>query len=152
MNVIENQNLWFETALSYRTRVEESSLGNMIMYVCDNIPALDLEIIDNIVVSVYEEITEPKHTILGVEIIVPVDRSFESNCHYVFKPHFKLENAVMLEYRGKASDFPKIRRKLCEYVLDKRYSPLTNVYFSIKQIDGNEVVANAYLGVDGNSL
>ena len=28
----------------------------------------------------------------------------------------------------------------------------TNVYFSIKRISGGEVVANAYLGVDGNLL
>lgn len=152
MDIIENQHLWFDSALSYRTRVKKDSLGDMIKYICDNVPALDLEITDSVVVSVYEEIAEPAQTILGVEIIVPVDRPFESNCHYVFKPHFKLENAVMMKYRGKASDFPEIRRKLCEYALDKHFSPLTNVYFSIKQIDGNGVVANAYLGVDGNSL
>ena len=152
MNVIENQHLWFDTALSYRARVEKDSLGDMIVYICDNVPVLDLEITDSVVVSVYEEITEPNRTILGVEIIVPVDRPFESNCHYVFKPHFKLENAVMLNYRGKASEFSEVKKQLCEYAMNKHYSPLTNVYFSIKQIDGDDVVANAYLGVDGNSL
>lgn len=152
MDVIENQQLWFDNVLSYRARVEKSSLGDMIRYVCDNVSSLDLEITDSVVVSVYEEITEPMKTILGVEIIVPVNKPFESNCHYVFKPHFRLENAVLAKYRGKASDFPEIERKLCEYALNRHHSPLTNVYFSIKQIDGNEFVANAYLGVDGNSL
>lgn len=152
MNIIKNQQLWFDTALSYRTRVEKNSLGDMIMHICENIPVLDLKITDSVVVSVYEEIAEPKQTILGVEIIVPVDRPFESNCHYVFKPHFKLENAVMLKYRGKASEFPETEKKLCEYARERHYSPLTNVYFSIKQIDGNDVVANAYLGINGNSL
>lgn len=152
MNVIENQNLWFDTALSYRARVEKNSLGNMIVHICENIPVLNLEITDSVVVSVYEEINEPTQTILGVEIIVPVDRSFESNCHYVFKPHFKLENAVMLKHCGKASDFPETKKKLCEYALERHFSPLTNVYFSIKQICGNDVVAYAYMGVDGNSL
>lgn len=152
MDVIENQHLWFDTVLSYRARVEKDSLGNMIKYVCDNIAVLDLKITDSVVVSVYEEFTEPARTIFGVEIIVPVDRSFESNCHYVFKPHFKLENALLLKYRGKASEFPEMKKKLCEYALKRQYSPLTNVYFSIKQINGDEVVANAYLGVDGNLL
>lgn len=152
MNVIENQHLWFDMALSYRTRVEKDSLCDLIRHVCDNIEVLDLKITDSVVVSVYEEFTEPNRTILGVEIIVPIDRPFESNCHYVFKPHFKLENAVLLKYRGKASEFPEIKKKLCEYALNRHYSALTNVYFSIKQIDGEEVVANAYLGVDGNSL
>lgn len=152
MDVIENQHLWFDMTLSYRTRVEKNSLCDLIRHIRDNIMLLDLKITDSVVVSVYEEFAEPTQTIFGVEIIVPVDRAFESNCHYVFKPHFKLENAVMLKYRGKASEFPEIKKKLCEYALNKHYSPLTNVYFSIKQIDGDEVVAKAYLGVDGNSL
>lgn len=152
MNVIENQQLWFDTALSYRARVEKNSLGDMIRHICENIPVLDLKITDSVVVSVYEEVAEPKQTILGVEIIVPVDKPFESNCHYVFKPNFRLEHAVLLKYCGKASEFPEMKKKLCEYALDRHYSPLTNVYFSIKQIQGNDVVANAYMGVDGNSL
>lgn len=152
MNVIENQHLWLDMALSYRTRVEKNSLCDLIRHVRDNIEVLDLKITGSVVVSVYEEFTEPAQTILGVEIIVPVDRPFESNCHYVFKPHIKLENAVLYKYCGKASGFPEVKKKLCEYALSRHYSALTNVYFSIKQIDGDEVVANAYLGVDGNSL
>lgn len=152
MNVIENQQLWFDNALSYRTRVEKNLLGDMIRHIYDNISVLGLEITDSVVVSVFEETNEPRQTILGVEIIVPVNKPFESNCHYVFKPHFKLENAVLYKYCGKASDFPEVSKLLCEYALDRRYSPLTNVYFAIKQINGNDVVANAYLGIDGNLL
>lgn len=150
--MIENQHLWFDTALSYRARVEKDSLCDLIRHVRDNIEVLDLKITGSVVVSVYEEFVEPNRTIFGVEIIVPVDKPFESNCHYVFKPHFKLENAVLFKYCGKASGFPEVKKKLCEYALSRHYSVLTNVYFSIKQIDGGEVVANAYLGVDGNSL
>lgn len=124
----------------------------MIRHIYDNISALGLEIADSVVVSVFEEVKEPNQTILGVEIIVPVNKPFESNCHYVFKPHFKLENAVLLKYCGKASEFPEISARLREYVMDKHYSPLSDVYFSIKQIDGNDVVANAYLGINGNLL
>lgn len=152
MNVIENQQLWFDAALSYRGRVEKNSLGDMIVHIYDNISALGLEITDSVVVSVCEETKETKQTILGVEIIIPVNKPFESNCHYVFKPHFKLENAVLLKYRGKASEFPEMGKKLCEYAIARHYSPLTNVYFSIKQISGNDVVANAYLGINGNLL
>ncbi len=152
MDVIENQQLWFDNALSYRTRVEENSLGDLIRHIYDNVSVLGLEITDSVVVSVFEETKEPKQTILGIEIIVPVNKPFESNCHYVFKPHFKLENAVLYKYCGKASNLPEVGRRLCEYALTKRYSSLTNVYFSIKQISGNEVVANAYLGINGNLL
>lgn len=152
MNVIENQQLWFDNVLSYRARVEKDSLGDLIRHIYDNISVLGLEITDNIVVAVSEETDEPKQTILGVEIIIPVNKPFKSNCHYVFKPHFRLENAVSLKYCGKASDLPEMNKRLCEYALMRQYSPLTGVYFSIKQICGNEVVANAYMGINGNLL
>lgn len=126
MDVIENQQLWFDTALSYRARVEKDSLADMIRHICDNVSALDLKITSSVVVSVHEEITEPKQTILGVEIIVPVDRPFESNCHYVFKPHFKLENAVLLKYCGKASELPETRKALREYAINRHCSPLNS--------------------------
>ncbi|MCM1062599.1 MAG: hypothetical protein NC452_20315 [Eubacterium sp.] len=152
MRVIENQQLWLDNVLSYRARVEKDSLAGMIRHICDSISVLDMKITDDVVVSVDEEINESNRTILGVEIIVPVDRPFESNCHYVFKPHFKLENAVLLKYCGKASELPKTRDELCEYAASRHYSPLTNVYFSIKQINESDVVADAYMGINGNLL
>ena len=152
MNVIENQQLWFDNVLSYRTRVEKNSLGDMIKHICGNISVLGLEITDNIVITIIEETEEPKQTILGVEVIIPVNKPFKSNCHYLFKPHFRLENAVLTKYCGKTSELPEINKRLREYALSKQYFPLTNVYFSIKQICGNDVVANAYIGINGNLL
>lgn len=152
MNVIENQQLWFDAVLSYRTRVEKASLVMLIKHVRDNIETLGLEVTDNVVLSVDEEISEENKTILGVEVIVPIDRPFSSNIHYVFKPYFKLENAVVLKYSGKASELPQAGRELCEYAVNKHFSVLTNVYYYIKQLSGDDVVANAYVGVNGNRL
>lgn len=152
MNVIENQQLWFDNVLSYRTRVEKDSLGDMIKHICDNISVLGLEITDNIVLTVSEETEESKQTILGVEVIIPVNKPFKSNCHYIFKPHFRLENAVLFTYCGNVGGLPKMNKRLREYALSRQYSPLTGVYFSIKQICGNEIVANAYMGINGNLL
>lgn len=152
MNVIENQQLWFDTVLSYRTRIEKSSLSSMLRHITDNIETLGLERTDNVVFSIYEEIYEPEQTILGIEVIVPIDRPFASNCHYVFKPHFKLENAVLIKYCGKMSGLTEIRKELCKYAADKHFSPLTNVYYYIKQLSGDNVIANAYMGINGNLL
>lgn len=152
MQIIENQQLWFDTALSYRARIEIDSLGDMIKHICDNVGVLDLKITDNVVVSVCEEISEPNKTILGVEVIVPVDKRLESNCHYVFKPHFKLANAVLTKFRGKASELPETRKELYKYAYEQHYSPNSEVYFSVKQIEEDEIIADAYLGVNGNLL
>ena len=152
MNLIENQQLWFDTVLSYRTRVEKNALGDMIRHIRDNVSALDLKITDDVVVSISEEITEPNKTILGVEVIVPVDRQLESNCHYVFKPHFRLTNAVLMKFNCKASDLVNKRDNLYRYAYEQHYLPNSEVYFSVKHIDEDEMIADAYLGVNGNLL
>ena len=152
MIVIKNQQLWFDTALSYRVRLEKSSLVSMIAHIKSNIEVLGFELTDDIVFSIYEEISEKEKTILGVEFIVPIDRPFESNCHYVFKPNFKLENALLLKFCGRTSELLDVRKKLWEYVLNNNVTALTNVYYSVKQLSDESIVANAYLGISGNSL
>lgn len=151
-SIIENQQLWFESVLSYRTRVEKASLVMLIKHVNDNMDELGLDTVGSIVLSVDEEIAEKDKTILGVEIIIPVKKPFSSNTHYVFKPNFRLENAVLMKYSGKACDLPEAGRALCEYAACKHFSTLTNVYYLIKQISGDDVVANAYMGINGNRL
>ncbi len=88
--------------------------------------------------------------VLGVEVIVPVDKQLESNCHYVFKPHFRLANAVLAKFRGKANELPETRKKLYKYAYEQHYLPNSEVYFSVKQIDKGEIIADAYPGVNGN--
>ncbi len=90
--------------------------------------------------------------VLGVEVIVPVDKQLESNCHYVFKPHFRLANAVLAKFRGKASELPETRKKLYKYAYEQHYLPNSEVYFSVKQIDKGEIIADAYPGVNGKLL
>lgn len=152
MNIIKNQQLWFDTTLSYRVRLEKSSLVSMITHIKSNIEVLGFELTDDIVFSIYEEIAEKEKTILGVEFIIPIDRPFESNCHYVFKPNFKLENAILLKFCGRTSELLDVRKILWEYILNNNVTALTNVYYSVKQLSDESIVANAYLGISGNSL
>ena len=124
----------------------------LIKHVQDNIETLGLEVTDNVVLSVDEEISEENKTILGVDVLVPINKPFSSNIHYVFKPYFKPENAVLLKYSGKVSELPQTGRELCEYAVNKRFSVLTNVYYYIMQLSGDNVVANAYVGINVNRL
>ena len=152
MNIIENQRLWFETVLSYRARLEKRSLIPMLEHLKENVSVLGLEIADSIVFSVYEEISEEEKTIIGVEFIVPVNKQFSSNCHYVFKSNFRLENAVLFKYCGKVSELFDVRKSLCEYIVSKNFTALTNIYYLVKQYNDEGILADAYMGINGNSL
>ena len=72
MCFVENQQLWYENVLSYRTRISEGSLPELICFVRENIDAMDLSITGDIVFSIFERITDNDMSILGVEFIIPV--------------------------------------------------------------------------------
>lgn len=152
MKVIINQHLWLDNVISYRTRIEFNKLSQLINHISINIEALDLKITGDMVFSITETITDNDFTILGVEFIIPVNQSVTSNSHFVFKPKFRLENAVMLKYCGKISEICTVKRLLNEYALDHNMSVLTDVYYELKQLDGDNTVINAYMGLCGNSL
>lgn len=84
MYFVEKQQLWYDNILSYRTRVEETALLSLIKYIETNIDALNLEQKGSIVFVIDERIETGDKTILGVELLVPVNKAFESSNRYVY--------------------------------------------------------------------
>lgn len=154
MCIIENQQLWYENVLSYRTRISEESLPELIKFVCENIDAMDLSIRGDIIFSISERITDDDNgtSILGVEFLVPVNKRFKSSSRYVFKPKFKLENAVMYKYSGNILSLSAESSKLYEYVLKKNMKAVTEVYYCVKELDGSSGIVYMYIGISGNLL
>lgn len=152
MCIIENQQLWFENALSYRTRISENSLPELINFVRSNIDAMDLSITGNIVFTVYEKIKDDDVSILGVEFIIPVDKRFKSNSRYVFKPKFKLENAVLYKYSGKIKNLSEAVEVLSSYIIQKNLQAITDAYYCVKKITDDTGIIDIYVGINGNLL
>lgn len=152
MSIISNQHLWLDNVISYRTRVELDKLPQLIDHIRENMGVLSLEITGDMVFSVTETIAENNNVIVGIEFIIPINKCIPSNCHFVFKPKFRLENAVMQKYCGKISEFGIVKKSLNEYALNHNVNILTDVYYELKQFNGDNVLLNAYMGVCGNSL
>lgn len=152
MCFVENQQLWYENVLSYRTRISERALPELISFVRENIDAMDLSITGDIIFSVTERITDNDTSILGVEFIIPVDKRFKSSSRYVFKPRFKLENAVMCKFSGDILKLSHERNRLYEYIIRKNLKAVTDVYYCIKKLDGSNSVICMYIGISGNLL
>lgn len=152
MCIIEKQQLWYDNILSYRTRVEETALPGLIKFAESNLDAMDLKMTGNIIFSVNERIEEQDCTILGIELLIPVDKQFKSSSRYVFKPKFRLENAVMCKFSGKSDRLKETGRKLCEYASEKDLRVITDVYCLVKSVSDDDLVVDMYVGTSGNSL
>lgn len=152
MFIVEKQQLCYDNILSYRTRIEENSLLSLLQHVKTNIDAIGLKSNGDMFFSINEDISDNGKVILGLELLVPVDKQFKSSCKYVFKPKFRLENAVMCKFSGKTNELKKARETLYDYAKCKNLKAITDVYYLIKNIYDENCVMDMYLGTSGNSL
>lgn len=152
MYIVEKQQLWYDNIMSYRTRVEEKDLSRLLNHVGIALDALELEQKGDIIFTIDEKVETERTTILGVELLIPVDKKFESNSRYVYKSCFRLENAVMGKFNGKICALNGFAAELCSYVDNSNIKPITDVYYLVRGICDDECVVDLYLGTNGNIL
>lgn len=152
MNIITKQQLMLDNLLSYKTRVEKHRLPELIRFAAENIDAMDLRKCGDTIFSIQEEISEPGISIVDVELLIPVDRSFGSSVRYVFKPVFRLENAVLMKYCGTFSGLSDAKAELAEYLARSGFQPLTKAYCVVRNQSGENCVLDIMIGINGNSL
>ena len=152
MEVIENQYISVKNVLSYLTRVGCKSLGDLICHIHRSVEVLDLKVEGKIMFSVIGTHSIPEDIAMDIEVLVPVDKAFVSTSKYVYKPEFKLENALSIRHYGSYCDLMKTHKLLNDYLTEKKLKAITNTYFVIdKNCDNNNVVS-LYVGINGNIL
>lgn len=132
MEFLEGQFYTARNLLSYRTRVESSDLNDLLCYVKNSLDALNLKAKGKIILSISEKITEKNKQIYGVEILIPVDKEFESTGQYVFKPTFKLVNAISYRFYGNCSEFAEAETKLSNYIKSRDMNAVTGLYYILQ--------------------
>lgn len=94
----------------------------------------------------------PEDTAMDIEVLVPVDGAFESNSKYVYKPEFRLENALSVRHYGSYGDLPKTQKRLNNYLAQMGLKAITNTYFVIDKNSDNNNIVSLYVGINGNVL
>lgn len=130
MSFLEHLYIEFENVLSYRTRVDINRLEDLISYVKRNTDALGLTVTGNIIFTVTEIVELSDRRILGIELLVPVNKAFESREQYIYKPRFKLVNVVSFRFYD-LLDFCKANDELERYLKQNRFSAASGIYYII---------------------
>ena len=139
--VIEHQMLNYEYVLSYKTKINDKIIPNMLRSIKENISVIDLKICGNIIITKHDEITE---------FLIPVDRKFKGNQHYMFKPGFKLVNAARQRYYGKFDNIDAGLKELNSHISENALTPITSFY--IMEVDSNNGVYDIFIGISENVL
>lgn len=149
---MEKQLIDVKSVLSYRTRVLDSDLRRLVEFISENIDALNLNITGNIIFSVFDTDTDGDLEYLNIEVLVPVNDSFKSNSKYVYKPYFRIENAVKLRHYGKYSGLKNSKTLILNYLEENKLTPITNVYYRIVDNDLSSGIIDLYIGINSNIL
>jgi len=152
MQFLEKQFFMVENLLSYKTRVDSRDLNDMLLYAERNLDALELELAGNTILNVSEVIFDKDKTIFGIEVLFPVNKPFESQGQCIYKPVFRLENAVVSRFYSGYHEIPEITEQMLLYVKRNNMRPATDVYYIIQR-DLNNVadkVFDAYIAVNSN--
>lgn len=153
MQYLEKQFYMVENLLSYKTRVDSCELSDMISYAERNLDALELEVTGNTILNIFEVINEEKRKIFGVEILFPVDKPFASKGQCVYKPVFRLVNAVSSRFYGRCHNLPEIGNEMLAYIENNNMKPATAVYYILQRnmnLNNNNTFFDAYVAVNGN--
>lgn len=127
--IFVHQHIEFENALSYITRVDAAKLPALLEYIIHNIDALGLEITSNIVFTISEIHEFANRCIFDVEVLVPVNKAFPSSERYIYKPRFRLVNAISFRIGSSTRDIVDARRKLMEYISEGHLQGISDVYY-----------------------
>lgn len=148
----KNRYLYHEHLLSYSTRVNVSELINMLIFAQDNIDALNLKVVGNVIFRIIEIVQNIGSDIYSVEVLIPIDKAFKSKGQCIYKPEFKIDNAISYMFYD-INEIGEIKTQLCEYAEKNNIKPITDFYFVLLQCEkGNmtSTVFEAYLGISEN--
>lgn len=152
MEVMENQFLSVKNVLSYLTRVDSKSLGSLIEHIHRNSDVLDLKISGKVMFLVKATHSIPDDTAMDIEMLVPVDKAFDSTSRYIYKPEFRLENAVSVRHYGSYSGLLGTQKKLSDYIITKGLKAITDTCYVVDRNLLNDNVVSLYVGINGNIL
>ena len=155
MLFLEQQYIELENVLSYRTRVNINRLSGILRYAEKNADALGLIVTGNILFTITEKISDSNKCIVGIEMLIPVNKKFESCEQYIFKPVFKLVNAVSVRHCGLYSEVDSVSTSLEDFLKRKNLKPISNIYYmAVRNNEEHPLssILDAFVSVNENLL
>ena len=124
----------------------------MFIFTKNNIDALGLKAVGNTIFRIIEIIPDSGGDIYGVEILIPTDRAFKSEGQCIYKPEFKIDNAVSFMFCD-VNEICDAETQLYGYVRKNNMKPITDIYFVLIQSEKSSkanTVFEAYVGISNN--
>ena len=138
--------------LYYKCETQKEKIGDIIEYIDTHIDNIGLKKVGNMITS-FED--NEKSASINLDILVPVDSSFEGNEHFSSLPQFKLIHAVKIRHEGSLNNLSETQEILKKYLESHSYEAITK-YYNVIVRHNSDVLANSiidiYVGINPNIL
>ena len=124
----------------------------MLMFTKNNVDALHLKAVENVVFRMVEIIPDSGGDIYGIEVLIPTDKAFKSEGQCIYKPEFKINNAVSFMFYD-VNEICEAETQLYGYARKNNMKLITDIYFILLQsekINRVNAVFEAYVGISNN--
>ncbi len=155
MEILDNQTLKIENALSFRGQVTQQELAEKTKEIEKFLENTGVQKAGPTVSTTFSIQPGTVPPVMDVEILIPLQEEITPDAGMTIKKHFCLSNALKLIYVGNPMGVQEAILELNQYIISHNLVPVTSVYYvSAKESktieDNNSMEVHIYIGVSEN--
>ena len=152
MQILNNQSIIVQNLLYYKCVTHKKDIWDIIDHINKHIETIGLHKTGQTITSI-EDIEQSD--CINLEVLTPIDSSFEEKSSFSFLPQFKLLYAVKIRHEGNIGNLTTSQKILEEYLEAHSYEAITKYYNVIVRHD-SDIMANSiidiYVGINPNII
>ena len=157
MNITENCKLEMENVISFRGKVTQQQMSQIVKEMEQIISENSAEKKGFSSTATFAIENNGSQPIMDIEILIPLNKEIHVPSDYKFKPIFRLNNAVKIRHQGNPAMLQNSANELMKYISDHQLTPITTGYNvtvqePTNQNDVDSLIVDMYVGVSDNIL
>lgn len=155
--IVENVKLEMKNVLSFKGEVAQQDMSYIMQEIEKIVLENGAEKNGPIVTATFDVHKKGNHTIMAVQVLLPLSKAISVPNGYELKPIFRLNNAIKVIHKGNPEYLQESVDKLMQYIEEKGLMTITpgyNIALNVpnKQENFEEFCAEVYVGVCDNIL
>lgn len=157
MNITENCKLEMENVISFRGKVTQQQMSQIVKEMEQIISENSAEKKGSSATATFAVESNGSQPMMDIEILIPLNKEIHVPSDYKFKPIFRLNNAVKIRHQGNPAMLQNSANELMKYIADHQLTPITTGYNvtvqePTNQNDVDSLIVDMYVGVSDNIL
>lgn len=157
LEIVKGKTLELERVLSHRKKMTQNSINieleNMKQFLSSN----GINIAGPFMSTTFSVENEGSEQVMDMEFLIPVDKEVINSGVYVFKPIFRIQNAVYVTHKGDPSKLADTYNQILFFIQENKMTQITTAYnVAINELKPgmglDDFELDVYIGVTENIL